>query len=384
MTWRGSPVSRDQAFAEMVDVRVHRAGAPDGAFTADTLEGIPVPPRLWHVPGMIPAGQVTLLSGDGGVGKSILVLQLCVATVLSRLWIGQTPRAGRALYVGAEDESDEIHRRLDALSVFYGEPLSQLSGLMAWPLAEREDAALVTCDGKFDHLRPTPLWDEFAVAVRSWRPAIVAIDASADVFAADENNRGHVRQFVGMLRPLAIESGAAMVLLSHPSVRGLDTGSGMSGSTAWNNSVRSRLYFSRPKEKADREADPDLRLLSILKANYAQAGAELRLRHQAGGFVDDAQGGGGTLDLAVARDRVDAQFLGLLAAYAAQRRALSHRPGPGYAPTAFTSDPSANGTTKDGFTSAMNRLFNAKKIMVEEVGPPSRRVSRIVVTDGVG
>ena len=74
---------------------------------------------------MIPGGQVTLLTGDGGVGKSTLALQLCCATALTCSWVGQTPSYGRSLYISAEDDTGEIHRRLDALSVFYGRPLGQ-------------------------------------------------------------------------------------------------------------------------------------------------------------------------------------------------------------------------------------------------------------------
>jgi hypothetical protein len=35
-------------------------------------EGLPVPPREWIVPGYIPHKTVTLLSGDGSIGKSLL------------------------------------------------------------------------------------------------------------------------------------------------------------------------------------------------------------------------------------------------------------------------------------------------------------------------
>ncbi|MDP6385061.1 MAG: hypothetical protein QGI93_02590, partial [Planctomycetota bacterium] len=49
------------------------------------------------------------------------------------------------------------------------------------------------------------------------------------------------------------------------------TGSGFSGSTAWNNSVRSRLYLTKPKLGDDDQADhrtPE-RLLRAMKSNYS-------------------------------------------------------------------------------------------------------------------
>ena len=44
----------------------------------------PVPERRWLVPDLIPMQNVTMLSGDGGVGKSIVALQLMVACALGK------------------------------------------------------------------------------------------------------------------------------------------------------------------------------------------------------------------------------------------------------------------------------------------------------------
>ncbi len=44
----------------------------------------PIPERRWLVADLIPTHNVTTLSGDGGVGKSIVALQLMVACALER------------------------------------------------------------------------------------------------------------------------------------------------------------------------------------------------------------------------------------------------------------------------------------------------------------
>jgi len=46
---------------------------------------------------------------------------------------------------------------------------------------------------------------------------------------------------VAMLRGLAFKADCAILLLAHPSVAGMSSGSGLSGWTSWDNSVRSRL-----------------------------------------------------------------------------------------------------------------------------------------------
>ncbi len=43
------------------------------------LHGADVPERLWIVRDWIPDGAVTMLGGDGGVGKSLLAMQLLTA-----------------------------------------------------------------------------------------------------------------------------------------------------------------------------------------------------------------------------------------------------------------------------------------------------------------
>lgn len=83
---------------------------------ASDLAGKLVPRREWLVPDLIPGGTVTMLGGDGGTGKSTLALGLAVATVAG------SPRAGRSIegcgpaaFLSAEDDADELHRRLDAI-----------------------------------------------------------------------------------------------------------------------------------------------------------------------------------------------------------------------------------------------------------------------------
>jgi hypothetical protein len=56
------------------------------------------------------------------------------------------------------------------------------------------------------------------------------------------------------------------------------SGSGSGGSTAWNNTVRSRLYLSQVKTEDGEEADPDVRVLTRKKSNYARAGETLTVR----------------------------------------------------------------------------------------------------------
>ena len=52
------------------------------------------------------------------------------------------------------------------------------------------------------------------------------------MLAGNEIDRSQVRQFVGLMRKLAIAANGSVVLLAHPSLAGISSGTGLSGSTA--------------------------------------------------------------------------------------------------------------------------------------------------------
>ena len=354
----------------------------DLAFTADTLAGAVAPPRPWHVRDMIPGMTVTLCQGDGGTGKTLLALQLAAATALGKSWIGHDARPGNVVYLNAEDDQDELHRRLADIADSYGADLGDLAGLKVVPMAG-QDAVLATAGGRNGLLGPTPLWSDLEALITAWEPVLVVLDNLADVFGGEENSRPHARQFVGMLRGLAIRTGAAVVVIGHPSLTGLSSGSGSSGSTAWNNSVRSRLYLTKPASADGNDTDPDLRILTVKKANYAATGGELRLRWHRGAFALDGGlvAGQPQPDLGAAHARIDSLFLQLLAESDAAGRVVSDKTGHNYAPAIFAKSPRAHGTTKSGFSAAMERLFASGDIMVTTTGPASKRRSQLVRTD---
>jgi RecA-family ATPase len=222
-------------------------------------QGKPVPERQWFVEGLIPDRTVTNLSGAGGSGKTEIILQLIAASSLQTQWFGKAVSIGPCLYYGAEDEADELHRRLETIVRRAGRQLSELEGIRLIPMAGL-DAVLAEPDRK-GTLAATAIFPKLEAKAKALRPKLIVIDPSADVFGGDEINRSQVRKFVSMLRGLAIDSDCAVLLLSHPSLSGLNSGTGTSGSTAWNNSVRSRLYLEIPNES------PDARVLKVVKAN---------------------------------------------------------------------------------------------------------------------
>lgn len=341
-------------------------------YSAASLKGRPVPARPWLVQGMVPSKTVTLFSGDGGTGKSLLALQLAVAVTAGTGWIGRAVAQGSVLFLSAEDDDDELHRRLDDILTVEGRGYEDVSRLTLRSLAGEN--SLLAMEKQIS-LMHTALFDELEARAKADMPALIVIDTLADVYPANENDRAKVRQFVGILRGLAIRQNCAVMLLGHPSLTGLNSGSGTSGSTAWHNSVRSRLYMSRIVQDGY-EPDTRKRVLSIKKQNYGETGSEIGMTWQDGVFVPDAVETG--LDRLAANAKAERVFLKLLREFTKQGRRVNHVSGPNYAIKEFDGHSLAEGMTKRVLKPAMNALLQSGRIRIETEGPPSKRVSYLV------
>jgi hypothetical protein len=177
-----------------------------------------------------------------------------------------------------------------------------------------------------------------------------------------------------------MELNAAVVFLAHPSVDGIKTGRGYSGSTHWNNAVRSRLYFTVGAQSKEEEAgppsDPDTRLLELAKSNRARRGEQIQLLWLDGRFVVTQPGTGGNAKNDAEADEL---FLHLLSRASTQGVRLSLHRSPSFAPVHLAKMSGAKGIGKAPLERAMHRLIEQGKIRVETTGPASKRRSYLIV-----
>jgi RecA-family ATPase len=193
-----------------------------------------------------------------------------------------------------------------------------------------------------------------------------------------------VQQFVGMLTRLAIIANGSLVLLTHPSLTGAHTNSGLSGSTAWHASVRARFYMRSVKSEGDDEADTsDLREIVFKKSNYGPLSETIVLEWRNGMFLPKpGMSSSSPFEKAAADAKVDSAFLALLRRYSDEGRTVGHKKGPSYAPALFATSPEATAAkiTSKMFEAAMERLFQAKAIFTQQYGRPSRPYYQIVIS----
>ena len=249
------------------------AETPDlsnGILTASNICG-PVPYREWVLDQWFPAKSVGMMFGQGGVGKTLLAQQLANCVASGEIFMGVKVQQMPVLSVMCEDDASEISRRQLDINEWLG--VDEITGSAPdnchfWPRVGEDN---IVCTFPSQGAAETqPFFAELCgqiAAIKELHNAeeiLVVLDNATDLFGGNENARREVNTFIkSFLGSICQRLNATIVLLAHPSLSGLASGTGMSGSTAWENSVRSRCYMVRD------DAVDDLRILSRKKSNYS-------------------------------------------------------------------------------------------------------------------
>lgn len=340
----------------------------------------PVPERKWAIRDRVPVNQAGLFSGEGGTGKSIIELTKNVAHVVGKDWLGSMPEPGPAFYLGAEDDVDELHIRIAAVAAHYDTTFKRLTegGLHVLCLLG-QDATLcaTTRSGKVE---TTSLFKQIYEAAGDIKPKNISVDTLSRAFAGNEIDRTQVYGFANHMQALAKVAGGSVTVLSHPSLQGVASGSGISGSTAWHGAFRFRQYLKGAKPSDGEQPDGDLRELEFKKNQYGPLGETVVLRYRNGLFLPEV--GTSSLDKVMRKAKADEIFLDLLKRLTGEGRNVGDKPNsPSYAPATFVKEAEAKQIQlrKPDFEAAMRRLFASGKIFVESYGRPSRPYSRLAL-----
>jgi RecA-family ATPase len=293
-------------------------------------------------------------------------------------WIGLDVRPGPCIYYGAEEDEEEIVRRLADIAAHYGVTLTDLEAGGLHTMSFVGGDALLAIPDRGGQIAETAEYKLLLEAAGDVKPVSIIIDTRNDTFGGDEINRTQVRQYVGLLRKLSMASGGSVSMCDHPSLTGITSGTGLSGSTAWHNSVRARAYFrSLQEEKAEPGADA-IRELRFLKNQYGREEDPIHLRWEKGVFVPVA-----VADKIAAQQAANSVFLTILVRFNMQGRNAGWKAGPSYAPKLFAQEHEAKERKigKDVLATAMNDLLRLGKIKLEPYGRSDRGTARLVVAN---
>lgn len=331
--------------------------------TAEWHEATP-PEREWMLEGWLPRRRAAYITGAGGAGKSLLGQQLATCIAAGRPFLGMDTAQANAIYLTAEDDYDELQRRQRCICRSLGISEAEVS-MKLFPLSLFGRASNEMVD--FDRergMRTLPAWQMLKNTARVTLAKFIVLDNVSHIFAGNEIDRAQVTAFANLLNGLAHEIGGTVLLIGHPNKQG----DAYSGSTAWENAFRARLYFDAPKGDSA-QTDPDLRQLSLPKANYARKGAAIDVRWFDGALICDEDlppSIAEQLRQVSAHTAANEAFLRCLDAALKQRRAVSHVSGVNYAPKIFSEMPEGKGFDVDDFRGAMNRLVHLGEIAFEQ------------------
>ena len=238
---------------------------------ADVITNPSPPPKfIWD--SYIPCGVVTMLGAHGGMGKSTIALMLAVCAAIGRPLFGEEVKLSKVLFVGLEDSGAIARHRLANICKLWGiDPLALVDRLLIVDGTEYPE--LFTAENRGAGLL-TDTYKEMSAIVQGEGIGLVIVDNASDAYGADEIQRRQVRAFIRALGMVIKPTNAGCVLLAHVDkntsrARTAESGEGYSGSTAWHNSVRSRLFLTR--------CDDDLLKLEHQKSNLGRMREPIKL-----------------------------------------------------------------------------------------------------------
>jgi len=339
---------------------------------ASSLQGKPIPPRQWLWENWIPDRVVTLLTGDGGTGKSLLAMQLAVSVALGREFMGAPVAPRRVLYLAAEDDQDELHRRIAAILEAEGADFADLDDRLILKVVSGDEALLASVDQGGRRLVSTALYDNLRNYCRDNGVQVLVVDTAADTFGGIEIDRSQVTRFIRLLEAVGRDNAGAVVLVAHPSVAGLKDRTGISGSSAWRNAARSVIWLRKPDDdEATEGVKRDQRILERMKANLAPAEGVLRLQWADGRFVLDGDGdtGAPNFDSLVIESKVLAALRGALDG---GRHPSPSQNSADYVTRMLHGWPALRDLTMKQIDRALRQMAGKGETRVAIIGPPSR------------
>ena len=219
-------------------------------------------PRAEHIWdfGVIVKGHPNLFTGDGGVGKSTLDIQLGLAVATGQPLFGHDTLQMPVLLILCEDDYGETKHRLQAAAAHLGIDLRD-APLHLWCRPNEENTLAIIDD--IGNWTKGPFFGPLARKLRAIGPCLCFLDPASDLFIMDENKRLPVNAMSkAVLGSLTRATGATFVVNHHPSKKSMEDGSFFSGSTAWRAAFRSMISMEKP------DKDGPKRTLRIAKSQY--------------------------------------------------------------------------------------------------------------------
>jgi hypothetical protein len=188
---------------------------------ASIFKGKP-PPVNWLVERIFPMGKLIALASPPGVGKSFLMLdlalQVTMPTTSTLLWDqtrysfgGRVVARGKVVIISAEDDQNELHRRL--YSLLDDKPMPE--DLLIMSLPDQGFFTVVTGNQRTG-MSATPEWISLKEEILKLKDVVLVIVDTLQAVSAGDLNAAEIAQaMMNELGEVANQSGSAVIVLHH-------------------------------------------------------------------------------------------------------------------------------------------------------------------------
>lgn len=321
-------------------------------------------PKSFAIERFAPLAEVTLFTGAGSSGKSLLAQQIATAAASGQNCLGMRILAGPSIYLTCEDDVDQLHWRQHHICQAMHLDMASLSGKLHMVSLRGALDNPITTVSEDGEIKLSASYRRLYAMIEKTSAKLVFLDNVAHLFVGNENDRGDVTRFINILNRLAGNTGAAVILIAHPN----KSGDNYSGSTAWLNAVRSQMIIELTRNNDGNVSDPDARSLTVGKANYSQMGAVVQFRWHNWAYVRDEDLPADTwaeLSDVIKANEENAAFLNCLAITTKRKKAVSENHGTNYFGTVFCRIPEGKQYNRAAYERAFERLLSLGKIELD-------------------
>lgn len=162
-----------------------------------------MPPVL--IENILHEGDRMLLTASSKAGKSMLLLELCVAIAEGRRWLNSFQCEQRkVLYVNLELKKQSVENRVEAIREASGWNIHHSDNLLIWHLRNNDGV-----------LNLEMFFDELIARIKRLGVQVVVIDPIYKLFDGDENNSEHVKMFLHYLNKVERETENTIIYCHH-------------------------------------------------------------------------------------------------------------------------------------------------------------------------
>jgi AAA domain-containing protein len=174
-----------------------------------------IPRRPWIAHGYALRGHLTVLSGPGAGGKSMITIGWAIALAMGKAFHRFRADAPcRCLLYNVEDDTFEQRRRLSAALRQFDAAPSDLAGRVI-RVSPSANGTLVHRDKDWGATKSTDILRAIEEVIDQHNPDVAILDPFIELHDSDENDNNAIRAVLAHFRNVAIKRNIAVILLHH-------------------------------------------------------------------------------------------------------------------------------------------------------------------------